>query len=74
MLAPATRIAIGLAAPVRLATDDGSPKMPLPITPLVTAAVNAHRPIARIRRGGVATPACASAAVCISLPGEVYRI
>lgn len=55
MLHPANRTTSGLQTPTRLARADGSPKMPLPMTQLMTAAVRLHRPIARMS-DGLATP------------------
>ena len=48
---PAMRTVNGLHAPANPASDDGRPKTPLPMTLLMTAAVSAHRPIARISDG-----------------------
>ena len=67
--APAMTMAIG---PRTSQTSDrrGSPKMPLPITPLLTAAVKPHRPMARIKRGRASTrdaPAVRSIKLDVSL-------
>ena len=51
MHAPAMSTASGLHAPVSAATADGSPKMPLPITPLTMAAVRLQRPMTRTSEG-----------------------
>src|SRR5262245_14240142 len=53
ILQPAMRTASGLQTPTRFATADGNPKMPLPITALMTPAVRLQRPIARINDGRV---------------------
>ena len=44
----AITIARGLARPNKRASSDGMPKIPDPITALMTSAVNVQRPIERI--------------------------
>jgi hypothetical protein len=48
---PASSTAAGLHAPVNAASADGSPKMPAPITELMTAAVRSRRPMTRSSAG-----------------------
>ncbi len=51
MPSPARTKVSGLQAPVRPASTDGRLKIPLPITPLMMAAVKSQRPMARTRPG-----------------------
>ena len=52
MPSPARMKVSGLQAPVSPARTDGRLKIPLPITPLMIAAVRSQRPMARTRPGG----------------------
>ena len=57
MPSPARTKVIGLPAPVSPARTEGRLKIPLPITPLMIAAVKSQRPMARTRPGDPAPSA-----------------
>jgi hypothetical protein len=56
MPSPARTKVIGLPAPVSPARTEGRLKIPLPITPLMIAAVKSQRPMARTRPGACGRP------------------